>query len=158
MIKEIKNIGDKEFICSTILHDLPEWFGIPLATKEYIENSKRMLMFVYYEGENALGFISLEPHNPFTIEIHVMGVKRAYHRQGIGKTLINECKRYAKSNGYKLLEVKTLDYRNPDYNYAKTREFYRAMGFIPLECLEDLWGKENPCLLLVLPLDYGDNK
>jgi len=48
------------------------------------------------------------------------------------------------------LQVKTLDKSHPDKNYACTRKFYEAMGFRPLECIPELWGKDNPCLIMVM--------
>jgi hypothetical protein len=44
------------------------------------------------------------------------------------------------------IQVKILD----EFNYASTREFYEAMSFRPLECLPELWGKDNPCLVMVM--------
>ena len=57
----------------------------------------------------------------------------------------------ARAQGLSLLLVKTLDGSNPDPFYARTRAFYRAMGFLPLQCLP-LWDARNPCLLMVKPL------
>lgn len=45
--------------------------------------------------------------------------------------------------------VKTLGKSHPDENYKKTREFYSAVGFYPLEESTEIWGKENPCLLMI---------
>jgi len=39
--------------------------------------------------------------------------------------------------------------RDPDPGYARTRAFYAAMGFEPLEEIVQVWGPDNPCLLLV---------
>jgi hypothetical protein len=39
--------------------------------------------------------------------------------------------------------------RNRD---AATRAFYQAVGFLPIEEFPDLWGAENPCLLMLRPL------
>jgi len=36
--------------------------------------------------------------------------------------------------------------------YARTRAFYRALGFLPLEERTDIWGPENPCLISVKAL------
>jgi hypothetical protein len=47
--------------------------------------------------------------------------------------------------------VKTLSEREPYPPYAETRAFYRANGFEPVEEL-DIWGPENPALLLARPL------
>ena len=35
-----------------------------------------------------------------------------------------------------------------DVSYAKTRKFYLAMGFYPLEEITELWGEEIPCLIM----------
>lgn len=47
-----------------------------------------------------------------------------------------------------MLQVKTLGARHPDEGYARTRAFYRAVGFLPLEETDDLW-PGNPCLIMV---------
>ncbi len=55
------------------------------------------------------------------------------------------------AEGVRFLQVKTLGESRPDANYARTRQFYLACGFTPLEELTDLW-PGNPCLLLVKAL------
>jgi hypothetical protein len=47
-----------------------------------------------------------------------------------------------------LVQVKTLGPSRPDANYARTRLFYEASGFQPLEELHGLWGV-NPCLIMI---------
>ena len=47
--------------------------------------------------------------------------------------------------------MKTLAPDHPDPGYAATRAFYTSVGFRPLEVLPQVWGPENPCLLLVRP-------
>jgi hypothetical protein len=44
--------------------------------------------------------------------------------------------------------VKTLGEAHPDQGYAGTREFYRSVGFLPLEETGDLW-PGTPCLIMV---------
>jgi hypothetical protein len=60
--------------------------------------------------------------------------------------------RSATDRGVCLLVVKTLsDREDPGSEYAATRAFYLARGFIPVQEL-DVWGPENPAQLLVKPL------
>ncbi len=61
---------------------------------------------------------------------------------------------YARAEGFSLLHVKTLapTLSDPDPGYAATRAFYAAVGFLPLEELPQVWGPENPCLLMVMVL------
>jgi hypothetical protein len=51
-----------------------------------------------------------------------------------------------------LLAVKTLSDRvDPGPEYAATRAFYLARGFIPVQEL-DIWGPDNAAQLLVKPI------
>ena len=44
--------------------------------------------------------------------------------------------------------VKTLGPSDHDEGYERTRRFYGACGFVPLEEIHGLW-EHNPCLLMV---------
>jgi hypothetical protein len=57
-------------------------------------------------------------------------------------------------DGVRLLQVKTLGPSRVDENYAGTRAFYAAMGFLPVEELPDLW-PGNPCLVMAKALALG---
>jgi GNAT superfamily N-acetyltransferase len=81
-----------------------------------------------------------------------MGIKPEAHRNGIGQALMNEAKFWLKKQGVEYLQVKTLGPSNGDQNYAKTRAFYVAMGFRPLEEFKQIWNEQNPCLILVMRL------
>ena len=78
-----------------------------------------------------------------------MGILPAAHRQGMGRALLNQTQVWLKEHGVEYLQVKTLGPSNPDENYAKTRDFYLAMGFQPLEEFSQIWDENNPCLILV---------
>ena len=138
IIKEIFDRQEKKEISSSILEALPHWFGIQASRQEYINESSNLPFFVAMDESNPLGFISIKENNPYTAEIYVMGVLPDCHNL-----------QWAKEKGYEFLQVKTLDASHPDIYYAKTREFYTAVGFKPLECLAELWGKENPCLIMI---------
>ena len=107
------------------------------------------LFFAAIDESKPLGFISIKENNQYTAEIYVMGVLPDYHKQGIGRSLFNGDLGWSKEHGYEFLQVKTLDASHPDIYYAGTRKFYLSMGFKPLECLPKLWGKENPCLIMI---------
>ena len=47
------------------------------------------------------------------------------------------------------MQVKTLGPSHPSERYARTRTFYEALDFIPLEETTSFWGVGNPCLILV---------
>lgn len=147
MINEIEDKDLKQTITKEVLDSLPEWFADPKAVKDYAEKSRDLTFFAYYGEGEALGFIALEVHGPYG-EIFVMGVKPGYRHQGIGRALYREAESYLGKKGCVRLLVKTLA-EEADYEpYEETREFYLAMGFKPLMTTKEVWGEENPCLIM----------
>lgn len=143
---------NKAEICEKVLRALPKWFGIESAILDYVTDVQTMPMFVARDGDEVIGFISLNEHNPKTAEIHVMGVLEAYHRQKVGKTLVERAEPHLASRHFDYLTVKTLSESRVNEEYDRTRRFYLAMGFTPLEEFKTLWGEDNPCLFLVKTL------
>ena len=78
-----------------------------------------------------------------------MAVLPEYHRQGIGRALLRHAEAALATDGVEFLQVKTLAPSKPDEGYDKTRAFYLAYGFRPLEEFRDLWDAENPALQMI---------
>ena len=135
-------------ICLDILRALPEWFGNEAAVLDYAKQCETLPVFAAFEGEQAVGFVALKPHNEYTGEILVMGLLPGSHRKGIGRALLAACEEACRANGTRFLTVKTLADTHPCQDYAKTRAFYFAMGFVPLEVFPLHWDEENPCLFM----------
>ncbi|MBP3040975.1 GNAT family N-acetyltransferase [Bacillaceae bacterium Marseille-Q3522] len=152
-IKEITNEDVKKQYAREILENLPNWFGIPEAVEEYVMESSKMPFYAAFDEKKVIGFLALKQHNSFSAEIYVMGINEHYHRQGLGRLFVEKCLAWCKQEKIEFLQVKTLDESNPDPFYAKTRQFYRAMGFKPLECFPTLWDESNPCLLMIMSID-----
>jgi hypothetical protein len=55
-------------------------------------------------------------------------------------------------SGVEFLQVKTLSAAHPDEGYQKTRAFYVACGFHPLQEFPDLWAADQPALQMVKAL------
>jgi ribosomal protein S18 acetylase RimI-like enzyme len=143
----------RDAICREVLESLPEWFGIPASVENYVAAADELPMLACFDpaGE-VLGFVAVKTHTPFAAEVYVMGVKRSWHRCGIGRALIEAAAELAISQGVQFLTVKTLSPSNNDPNYARTRLFYKVVGFLPIEEFPTLWGPENPCLFMLRPL------
>jgi GNAT superfamily N-acetyltransferase len=136
--------------CEPILRALPAWFGIEDAIVHYAEEIDRLPTFRAVDAAGqTLGFASIKQHTPYAAEVYVMAVRREAHRQGIGRALVVAAEDWLRGQGVEYLQVKTLSPTHADPNYARTRAFYAAVGFRPLEELEELWGEQNPCLLMV---------
>jgi ribosomal protein S18 acetylase RimI-like enzyme len=132
---------------------LPEWFAIPSSIEAFVAAVDHLPMLACFEPGGAVaGFVSVKVHTPVASEIYVMGVRRSWHRRGIGRALVEAAARLVALQGGRFLTVKTLSPSRPDANYAATRLFYEALGFLPIEELPTLWGPENPCLLMLRPL------
>lgn len=150
-ITMIESPADRRAIARTVLADLPEWFGIPESTEEYIRQSAGMPFFAAREGEEPMGFMALKETSPQTCEIYVCGVKKRFHRQGAGSALFAAFTAYAREQGYRFVQVKTVAAgRYPEYD--ATRLFYEHMGFCALEVFPTLWDEWNPCLVMVKSL------
>jgi len=152
-ITEILDPKEKSKICENILRSLSLWFGIESAIKDYIEGVKDTLFYTVKIDEIPIGFISIKYHFNITSEIYVMGINKKYHRKGLGKKLIIHVENELKKTNKRFLTVKTLSDSHPDENYKKTREFYKNIGFYPLEEFKTLWDENSPCLFLVKILD-----
>jgi len=152
-VKEIKGEFIKSEITEKVLRQLPEWFGNEKSLLDYIKTVKDKKYYGAYDGDNAVGFLCLKFHNQYTADIYVTGILKEYHRRGIGRTLVKIAKQYLLENGYKFLMVKTLG-ESSDYEfYKRTREFYHSVGFYPLEEIEEIWGQDNPCLIMIMSLE-----
>ncbi|HBM75867.1 MAG TPA: GNAT family N-acetyltransferase [Clostridiaceae bacterium] len=151
-IKMVDSQDEKKAVCKSILCSLPDWFGIPEAIDEYVKKSSQMPFWALYDGNNAIGFIAVKKTSDTAAEIYVMGILEAYHRKGYGRRLFSLCYEWCKDNGLSFLQVKTLDKSHPDMHYENARKFYQAMGFKELECIPEIWGKECPCLIMIMSI------
>ena len=150
-IKIIVSDADKEIIARTILESLPDWFGIPEATEEYIVDSKGRPFFCAYADNTPIGFLYLKETGRHTVELAVMGVLKEYHRQGVGRKLFAEAKNEAKQLGYSFIQVKTVQMGRYDI-YDDTNRFYLSLGFKELEVFPTLWDECNPCQIYIMAI------
>jgi ribosomal protein S18 acetylase RimI-like enzyme len=125
--------------CENILRALPGWFGIEEAILEYCEDIKTMETFVAKIDDQIIGFLTLNTHNEFTAEIHVIAVQEDNHRQGIGKKMVHHIENILQTRSTEYLTVKTLGPSKASKEYDRTRQFYMAQRFRPLE-ENNLWG------------------
>jgi coenzyme F420-0:L-glutamate ligase/coenzyme F420-1:gamma-L-glutamate ligase len=151
-VVEIDDPAERSRVAEAVLRDLPEWFGIEEATQGYIDAAATLPTFV---AEPDAGFLCLKQHTPQAAELYVMGVRREHHRRGIGRALVAAAESWCRAHGIRYLQVKTLGPSRPDPEYDRTRAFYEALGFVPLEELHGLWDEENPALLLVKDVGLG---
>ncbi len=144
----VKLPSEKSAIAENILRKLPDWFGIESSLANYVREVADMYFLCAYSDHAPVGFLAINEHFPCTCEIHVMGILPEFHRKGIGRELVlRAASRYA-DKGFSFMTVKTVAAPQGGEEYALTRAFYGAMGFLPLEVFPTLWDEHNPCLLM----------
>lgn len=150
-IAQVAAPKEKRRIAREILEALPEWFGIAQAREDYIADSAQQVFFRAAQAGRTVGFLCLRQTGDATAELAVMGVLKAFHRQGVGRALAEAAKAYAARAGYAFLQVKTVQMgRYPIYD--ATNRFYLALGFREFEVFPTLWDAHNPCQIYVMSL------
>jgi ribosomal protein S18 acetylase RimI-like enzyme len=135
-----------------VLRGLPEWFGIESSVRGYIEAARTLPTTFAFLDDETVGVCMIRRHNAVAAEIEVLAVPRAWHRHGFGRQLVEHVQADLVADGVKLLQVKTFGPSGHSEEYARTRVFYESLGFLPLEERTDIWGPENPCLIMVKSL------
>lgn len=149
MILQITDNQQKQQIARQVLEALPEWFGIEQAREEYISDSTGQMFFASIHDEQPVGFLCLKPTGRDTVELAVMGVRKEYHRQGIGRALVKSACQMAKKQGFSFMQVKTVQMGHyPEYD--ATSRFYQSLGFKEFEVFPTLWDEWNPYQIYVM--------
>jgi ribosomal protein S18 acetylase RimI-like enzyme len=135
-----------------LIDALPDWFGLPESNAGYLRNLSILPSWVACSESTLVGAVTLEQHFPTSFEIHFLAVHPDHHRRGIGRALVTRVEDEARAAGGRWLHVKTLAPSHDDPFYAQTRSFYEAIGYAPLFESANIWGPENPALVLVKAL------
>jgi GNAT superfamily N-acetyltransferase len=138
--------------CASILAELPEWFGIPESNTAYAEAAERQPTWVAQESGEPLGVMVLTDPGFSALDVHLLAVRPRAHRQGVGKALIQQARAIARELEKPYLTVKTQGPSAGYESYGRTRAFYEVVGFKGVEEFTEIWGPENPCLIMIMPV------
>lgn len=137
------------------MRSLPYHFGNDEGRRECARAVRAEDGFVAVLGHRVVGFLTVARHFVEAAEITWMAVDAAHRGRGVGRSLVDHLVGDLRAEGRRLLLVTTLaasfDEGDVEDGYARTRAFYRGLGFIPARELPNLWANV-PALLLVLPL------
>lgn len=141
--------------CDAVVLTLPYHFGNEGGRAECAHAVRTQGGLVAVEEGEVVGFLTLQRHDPRSAEITWMAVRADRRRHGIGKRLIERAARDLAREGVELLSVLTLAESEPEEretdNYADTRRFYRALGFVPLRELSlESWDDRAVILAKIL--------
>lgn len=139
-------------LCQTITMDLPEYFGFPEANEHYAIGVKTRTNFAAKDDDNYIGLVSIDFPYSNNANIYWMAVRSDFHRQGVGKQLIEAACHFAKTQGAITITVETLSPSESEENYLKTYLFYQSVGFNSLFDLKPA-GYEWSMVYMVKKLD-----
>jgi predicted N-acetyltransferase YhbS len=141
--------------CDAVILTLPYHFGNEHGQTECARAVRTQDGLVAVDEGEVVGFLTLERHDPRSAEITWMAVRADRRRHGIGRGLIQRAVDDLARDGVEFLSVLTLAESEPEEretdNYADTRAFYRALGFVPLrELALEEW--DDRAVILVRPV------
>ncbi|MEE3472604.1 MAG: GNAT family N-acetyltransferase, partial [Butyrivibrio hungatei] len=132
MITEITDSAEKQAIARKVLEALTEWFEVEESREGYIRDCVNWTFLAAKEDDKVMGFLCLKKTGNATVELAVMGVMKDFHRNGIGRQLVEKAKEVAKAQGYEFMQVKTVKMGMYE-DYDRTNLFYISCGFKELE-------------------------
>lgn len=151
MILEITDSAEKQAIARKVLEALTEWFEVEESREGYIHDCANWTFLAAKEDDKVMGFLCLKETGNATVELAVMGVMKEFHRNGVGRQLVEKAKEVAKAQGYEFVQVKTVKMGMYE-DYDRTNLFYINCGFKELEVFPLLWDEANPCQIYVMAL------
>ena len=144
------NVAEKASFVKKVLDDLPDWFEFEEAKVNYAQRSEIYDTYIISENNYDIGFLIVKETSKDAIEIYCLGILQAFRSKGYGRLLVHEVLNlYRESHGF--VQVKTLDYGIDKY-YDQTIGFYKSLGFLKLETINEIWGEDNPCMIMVKSL------
>jgi ribosomal protein S18 acetylase RimI-like enzyme len=119
----------------------------------------RSAAMVALEDGRTAGFI-LWTRSLDTVEILWIAVHPEHVRRGIGTTLIEEVIHRSPDAREAIVKTATEDSHIPGtdldgVSFRGTHEFYRKLGFVPLDVLKGYWAPHNHALVLSRSLTKG---
>lgn len=138
--------------CDAIVATLPYHFEDEDGRRECAAAVRTQRGFVAEDGEEVVGFLTLEPRYDECLEVTWMAVRADRRRQGFGRALLDRAAREARSEGKTFLLVLTVSPSDgpdeiPD-GYDATRAFYQANGFVMARDFPGYWTSDTPLLML----------
>jgi ribosomal protein S18 acetylase RimI-like enzyme len=142
--------------CDAVVLSLPYHFGHERGRAECARAVRTQEGLVAVEEGDVIGFLTLRRHDPRSAEITWMAVRADRRRRGVGRELVERAVDDLARDGVELLSLLTVAESEPDWretdNYADTRAFYRAVGFVPLrELALESWDERAVILARPIP-------
>ena len=149
MLTQVRRIKAEDHdAINAIARDLhPRWFTQSALNDigSAIRTDKGMVALA---EEKIVGFATYKRIDTKTVELTWIGVYSNFHRKGIGRALLNSIEEELRREDCEVIEVDTLA-ATVDYEpYARTRNFYHAVGFTDVRVEPSAYKSGDDKLLL----------
>jgi GNAT superfamily N-acetyltransferase len=146
-------VPDDADACVAVLAALPSHFT-PDTHRPAATAVRAGGAWVAAVADRTVGFLVVEQRFPQGAEITYAAVLPGHQGRGIGAALVAEAVRWARTDGLRALEVKTLDASSGYEPYVATRAFWERRGFVQIDRIDPLpgWQPGNPSAIYILPL------
>jgi GNAT superfamily N-acetyltransferase len=131
-IEPVIDAAAKARLCAELSEQLPTWFGRPDANAMYAREMVSRDAYAALIDDHAVGLMALDylgGDDAGVCNIWWLGVCPELHRTGVGRALIDHAVSQARARDCAVLSVETVGPKSTDTAYAKTRNFYEAVGF-----------------------------
>jgi GNAT superfamily N-acetyltransferase len=138
--------------CLAIIDSLPDFFTDDVPDK--VRSELREHGGWVIDDDGVVGFVIVERRGERAAEILWAAVAADRRGTGLGARLVDHALDELSAEGVQIVETKTLD-ASADYApYEATRAFWLSRGFIQIDMIDPLPGREpgNPAAILALAL------
>jgi GNAT superfamily N-acetyltransferase len=130
-IERINKSNEKREQCTRLAAELPKWFGRPEANAMYSHKITAHECYSVKSNGNLAGLIALDFRIAATCNVWWLAVSPQFHRQGVGRALIERALNEARGRRCSHMAVETVSSKAENLEYELTRRFYLALGFKP---------------------------
>lgn len=126
----------------------------PSALTDMARDMETYGMTAAVSDGQMVGFVITKRKHLMVAEILWIAVAESRQNRHIGTTLVETVTEELGMDGVRLIEAKTLSGLCDYGPYVKTRGFWQANGFLPVEEVDPFpgWDPGNPCVIYIRPL------
>lgn len=140
--------------CAALARELPDYFT-EAGVRTLAEDAWSHELYVALTDEQVVAFLVVATKSKAVREVLWMAVRRDMQGAGVGSALLTGVEGALRTDGARVIEVKTLAAAAAYPPYERTRRFYERAGFLQLDTIHPYpgWDPESPCAIYVKPLE-----